>query len=127
LIQVGPEEGILSSDAKYQLNALRSVRRQLVEDIIPDGQRSFQSWVASGFPGLSPQDIKNQILERLDDITSSGSLPPPPEPADVVKSILEESRNLFLSTPELETPDYKVGHFHDEMCKSRADYLGVGL
>jgi hypothetical protein len=109
LKQVALEDGILSSDAKYQLDALRSVRRQLVEDIIPESQRSVQNWVASGFPGFGPQDIKNQILERLDDITSSGRLPPPPEPANVVKSIIEESRNLFLSTPELETPDYKVG------------------
>ncbi len=102
------EEEILSSDAKYQLDALRSVRRQLVEDILPDSQRSLQNWVAAGFPGFSPQDITNKALERLDDITSSGKLPPPPEPVEVVKSIIEESRNLFLSTPELETPNYKV-------------------
>ncbi len=99
----------MSSDAKYQLNALRSVRRQLLEDILPDSQRTLQYWVEAGFPGVSPQDITNKFLERLDDITSSGNLPPPPEPVEVVRSIIEESKNLFLSTPELETPLYKVG------------------
>ncbi len=98
----------MSTNAKYQLDALRSVRRQVEEDILPDSRRAVQKLVASGVPSVNPQDVAGALLDRLDDITSSGGLPLPPSPSDVMKTIAEESKNLFLSTPELETPDYKV-------------------
>ena len=98
----------MSTNAKYQLDALRSVRRQFEEDILPDSRRAVQKLIASGVPPVNPQDVAGALLDRLDDITSTGRLPLPPSPSDVIKTITEESKNLFLSTPELETPDYKV-------------------
>ena len=111
--QASLEDELLSSNAKRQVNALRSVRRQLLEDILPDSQRALEKWIAEPrLPAFRPQDITNVIVEQLDEVTSTGKLRPPPSPADVIKSIVEESKNLFQSTPDLETPDYKVWPTH---------------
>ena len=88
------------------------MRRQLSEEILPDTSRAVGSFVRSAVT-IRPKDIADALVERLDDITSSGKLPPPPLPSDVIKTIAEESKNLFLTTPELETPDYKVHALFD--------------
>ena len=90
------------------MEALNAVRRQIVEDIIPDGQQALTRFVDNRGRRLSTSDVTNLVIDRLDDLTVSGKFPTPPNPIDALNSLLEEGKNIFLSTPELETPDYKV-------------------
>jgi len=80
-----PEEELLGPLGKRQLKAQETVRRQLVDDILPSARDQLQELRTRAQSQDSRPDPRKQlrrvqtlITDQLDDMSASGRLPPPP-------------------------------------------------